>query len=44
LLSVLFGLLSMPLAAILKCIPVERDTTKQHHDGYEALPPGPESV
>nr|AAL17949.1 type IIB calcium ATPase [Medicago truncatula] len=44
LLSLLFGVLSMPLAAILKCIPVERDTTTKHHDGYEALPPGPERV
>ena len=41
LLSVLIGAVSMPIAAILKCIPVERDTTK-HHDGYEALPSGPE--
>ncbi|MED6126006.1 putative calcium-transporting ATPase 11, plasma membrane-type [Stylosanthes scabra] len=24
------------------CIPVERDTTTKHHDGYEALPSGPE--
>jgi P-type Ca2+ transporter type 2C len=44
LLSLLFGVLSMPLAAILKCIPVERDTTTKHHDGYEALPSGPERV
>jgi len=44
LLSLLFGLLSMPLAAILKCIPVERDTTTKHHDGYETLPSGPERV
>ncbi|KAL2320723.1 hypothetical protein Fmac_029692 [Flemingia macrophylla] len=43
LLSVLIGAVSMPIAAILKCIPVERDTSKQqHHDGYEALPSGPE--
>ncbi|CAI8584746.1 unnamed protein product [Vicia faba] len=42
LLSVLFGVLSMPLAVILKCIPVERNTTTKHHDGYEALPSGPD--
>ncbi|KAJ7972189.1 Calcium-transporting ATPase [Quillaja saponaria] len=41
LLSVLLGFVSMPVAVILKCIPVERDTTK-HHDGYEALPSGPD--
>ena len=42
LLSVLIGAVSMPLAAILKCIPVERVATVKHHDGYEALPSGPE--
>ncbi|XP_061338997.1 calcium-transporting ATPase 4, plasma membrane-type-like isoform X1 [Gastrolobium bilobum] len=41
LLSVLIGAVSMPIAAILKCIPVEKDTSK-HHDGYEPLPSGPE--
>jgi len=41
-LSVLIGAVSIPIAAILKCIPVERDTSKQHHDGYDALPSGPE--
>ncbi|XP_027912992.1 putative calcium-transporting ATPase 11, plasma membrane-type [Vigna unguiculata] len=41
-LSVLIGAVSIPIAAILKCIPVERDNSKQHHDGYEALPSGPE--
>ncbi|CAL0310592.1 unnamed protein product [Lupinus luteus] len=44
LLSVLIGAVSMPIAAILKCIPVEKDTTTKHHDGYEALPSGPEHV
>ncbi|XP_061353874.1 putative calcium-transporting ATPase 11, plasma membrane-type [Gastrolobium bilobum] len=43
LLSVLLGAVSMPIAVILKCIPVERDTTK-HHDGYEVLPSGPEQA
>lgn len=41
LLSVLIGAVSMPISVILKCIPVERDPIK-HHDGYEALPSGPE--
>lgn len=44
LLSVLIGAISMPIAVILKCIPVERNTSskKKHHDGYEALPSGPD--
>lgn len=44
LLSVLIGAVSMPIAVILKCIPVERNTntSNKHHDGYEALPSGPE--
>ncbi|KAK7378120.1 hypothetical protein VNO80_03557 [Phaseolus coccineus] len=42
-LSLLIGAVSIPIAAILKCIPVEKDTTsKQHRDGYDALPSGPE--
>lgn len=41
LLSVLIGAVSMPIAAVLKCIPVERGASK-HHDGYEALPSGPD--
>ncbi|CAJ2677078.1 unnamed protein product [Trifolium pratense] len=43
LLSVLIGAISMPIAVILKCIPVEtKNTSNQNHDGYEALPSGPE--
>jgi Ca2+-transporting ATPase len=43
LLSVLIGAISMPIAVILKCIPVEtKNTSKQNHDGYEALPSGSE--
>ncbi|KAK7345023.1 hypothetical protein VNO77_15379 [Canavalia gladiata] len=42
LLSVVLGAISMPIAAILKCIPVERGDSTTHHDGYEALPSGPE--
>ena len=41
LLSLFLGAVSMPIDAILKCIPIGTDTTK-HHDGYEALPSGPE--
>lgn len=40
LLSVIIGSVSLPVAVILKCIPVEFAT--KHHDGYEALPGGPE--
>ncbi|GMY19041.1 calcium-transporting ATPase 4, plasma membrane-type-like isoform X1 [Fagus crenata] len=43
LLSILLGSVSLLVAVILKCIPVERDTshtTTNHHDGYEALPSG----
>ncbi|CAH2058510.1 unnamed protein product [Thlaspi arvense] len=40
LLSVLIGSLSMIVAVILKCIPVE---SCHHHDGYELLPSGPSS-
>lgn len=42
-LSVVIGAISLPIAAILKCIPVDkRDATTNHHDGYEALPSGPD--
>ncbi|GMP86719.1 hypothetical protein CsSME_00039394 [Camellia sinensis var. sinensis] len=41
LLSVLLGSLSIPIAVVLKCIPVENATPK-HHDGYESLPSGPD--
>ncbi|KAF2289368.1 hypothetical protein GH714_035433 [Hevea brasiliensis] len=41
LLSVLIGAVSMPVAVVLKCIPVQMGTAK-HHDGYDALPSGPE--
>ncbi|KAF7804062.1 putative calcium-transporting ATPase 11, plasma membrane-type [Senna tora] len=42
LVSVIIGAISLPIAAIVKCIPVDRDASKHHHDGYEALPSGPE--
>ncbi|KAG4996877.1 hypothetical protein AAZX31_10G103100 [Glycine max] len=41
-LSVVIGAFSMPISVILKCIPVERGGITTHHDGYEALPSGPE--
>ncbi|KAL2898342.1 putative calcium-transporting ATPase 11 plasma membrane-type [Bienertia sinuspersici] len=43
LLSVGIGAVSLVVAVVLKCIPVDklRHVTK-HHDGYEALPSGPE--
>lgn len=44
LICVLIGSLSVPLAFILKCIPVEKNASPQHHDGYKALPSGPEQV
>ncbi|CAE6043382.1 unnamed protein product [Arabidopsis arenosa] len=40
LLSILIGSLSMIVAVILKCIPVE---SSHHHDGYDLLPSGPSS-
>ncbi|KAH7855495.1 hypothetical protein Vadar_025549 [Vaccinium darrowii] len=43
LLSIGIGAVSMPIAVVLKCIPVEKGTPK-HHDGYESLPSGPEMV
>lgn len=41
-LSVLIGAVSLPIGAILKCIPVQRDNAPKHHDGYDALPSGPD--
>ncbi|XP_062117819.1 putative calcium-transporting ATPase 11, plasma membrane-type [Humulus lupulus] len=40
LLSVGIGSISLIVAVVLKCIPVEKKI--KHHDGYEALPSGPE--
>ncbi|GAB4843883.1 Alpha carbonic anhydrase 4, variant 2 [Ancistrocladus abbreviatus] len=42
LLSILIGAISMPVSVVLKCIPVERNAAKHHHDGYDELPSGPE--
>ncbi|KAI3806579.1 hypothetical protein L1987_22488 [Smallanthus sonchifolius] len=44
LLSIGIGFVSMPIAVVLKCIPVEKSVVKQHHDGYEIVPNGPEGV
>lgn len=40
LLSILIGAVSLPIAVVLKFIPVEGET--KHHDGYERLPGGPD--
>lgn len=43
--SVIIGAVSLVIAVILKCIPVETnkdDSTVKHHDGYEPLPSGPD--
>ncbi|KAL8095357.1 putative calcium-transporting ATPase 11, plasma membrane-type [Apium graveolens] len=42
-LSILIGFVGMPIAVVLKCIPVERGVAK-HHDGYDRLSTGPEAV
>lgn len=43
LLSVLLGAVSMPIAVVLKCIPVDTKTdTAKQHDGYDPLPSGPD--
>ncbi|KAK6941791.1 Cation-transporting P-type ATPase, N-terminal [Dillenia turbinata] len=41
LLSIFIGSTCMLAAAVLKCIPLKRDTVS-HRDGYEALPCGPD--
>lgn len=40
LLSIVIGFISMPIAVVLKCIPVETKT--KQHDGYDELSSGPE--
>lgn len=40
LLSIVIGFVSMPIAVVLKCIPVETKT--KQHDGYDKLPSGPQ--
>ncbi|KAA3449434.1 Autoinhibited Ca2+-ATPase 11 isoform 1 [Gossypium australe] len=43
LLCILIGSVSLIVGVIVKCIPVERAAVKpKHHDGYDALPSGPE--
>ncbi|XP_052172651.1 calcium-transporting ATPase 4, plasma membrane-type-like isoform X2 [Diospyros lotus] len=41
-LSILIGSVSMLVSVVLKCIPTEKWRIPKHHDGYEALPSGPE--
>lgn len=42
-LSVLIGFVCMPVAVVLKLIPVGKEKPyTAHHDGYEPLPSGPE--
>ncbi|KAL5546364.1 hypothetical protein UlMin_006051 [Ulmus minor] len=43
LLSILIGSVSLIVAVVLKCIPVETKP-KQQHDGYEELPSGPDQA
>ncbi|KAL4562010.1 hypothetical protein LXL04_034198 [Taraxacum kok-saghyz] len=43
--SVLLGSVSLPVGALLKCIPVDSSTSQgagKQHDGYEPLPRGPD--
>ncbi|KAK9075880.1 hypothetical protein SSX86_004209 [Deinandra increscens subsp. villosa] len=44
LLSIVIGLVGMPIAAVLKCIPVEKTVVQEQHDGYEILPDGPDRI
>lgn len=45
LLSVLLGFVSLPIAVILKCIPVARSMeASKHPDGYEQVPSGPDAA
>lgn len=41
LLSIVIGSVSMLVSVVLKCIPIERKDSEQH-EGYDALPSGPE--
>ncbi|KAH6828721.1 autoinhibited Ca2+-ATPase 11 [Perilla frutescens var. hirtella] len=41
-LSALLGAVSMPIAIILKCIPVKLKKNDAQHDDYDRLAPGPE--
>ncbi|XP_052191898.1 calcium-transporting ATPase 4, plasma membrane-type-like isoform X2 [Diospyros lotus] len=45
LISILIGAVSLPVAVVLKCIPVNMancSIVSEHHDGYEPLPSGPD--
>lgn len=43
-LCILIGSISLPVGAVLKCIPVDSEEAgkRQNHDGYQPLPSGPE--
>lgn len=41
-LSVLLGAVSIPVAVVLKCIPVKHKGDDSQHDGYDLLPTGPQ--
>lgn len=44
--SIVIGAVSLPVAVVLKCIPVGkskvRNIVQKHHDGYDPLPSGPD--
>lgn len=44
--SIVIGAVSLPIAAVLKCIPVDMfnfcNIGQKHHDDYDPLPSGPE--
>nr|XP_043635537.1 putative calcium-transporting ATPase 11, plasma membrane-type [Erigeron canadensis] len=44
LLSIALGFVSMPIAVVLKCIPVEKWVVKRQHNGYDPLASGPQAV
>lgn len=44
LLSVVIGAAGLLVAVVVKCIPVQIPAKLHSHDGYEALPSGPEIV
>lgn len=41
-LSIVIGVVSLPVAVVLKCIPVEGEV--KQHDGYDRLSSGPDQV
>lgn len=41
-LSILLGAIGIPVAVVLKCIPVKTKVNDAQHDGYDLLPTGPQ--